>query len=90
MIFSAVIAGFFKLMIRIYQYTVSLIFPSSCRFYPSCSDYSIEALDKHGVLRGSWLSARRICRCHPFNPGGFDPVPEKADDSHTLATQQGS
>ncbi|MBX7151052.1 membrane protein insertion efficiency factor YidD [bacterium] len=64
------------ILIKVYQWTFSLIIPSSCRFYPSCSHYAIESLEKHGVLRGSWFATKRILRCHPFNPGGYDPVPE--------------
>ena len=64
-----------KFLIRGYQLTVSPLFGPRCRFYPSCSQYAMEAIDTHGALRGVWLSARRIGRCHPFNDGGFDPVP---------------
>jgi uncharacterized protein len=63
------------LLVRGYQLVLSPIFGGGCRYYPSCSAYAIEALEKHGALRGSWLAARRIGRCHPFRPGGFDPVP---------------
>jgi hypothetical protein len=66
------------LMVRGYQ-RVSRCFPACCRFYPTCSDYTVEAIEKHGILHGLWLSFRRICRCHPWNPGGFDPVPGKRD-----------
>lgn len=62
-------------LIRGYQRLLSPLLGPRCRFYPSCSSYSIEALEKHGALRGSLLSARRLCRCHPLNPGGPDPVP---------------
>jgi len=61
--------------VRAYQTVLSPMLPPSCRYYPSCSAYAIEALEKHGALRGSWLAVRRITRCHPFRPGGFDPVP---------------
>lgn len=63
------------LLIRGYQRVVSPALPSSCRFSPSCSQYTLEAIERHGLVRGGWLGARRIVRCHPFNPGGFDPVP---------------
>ena len=62
-------------MIRLYQRTLSRAFPPSCRFYPSCSQYTLEAIARYGVLKGGALGARRILRCHPFNPGGYDPVP---------------
>ena len=62
-------------LVRIYQMFIGPLLPSVCRFYPSCSQYAIEALEKHGAFRGSFLAAKRIARCHPLNPGGFDPVP---------------
>lgn len=62
-------------LVRIYQVFIGPLLPSVCRFYPSCSQYAIEALEKHGAFRGSFLAAKRIARCHPLNPGGFDPVP---------------
>jgi putative membrane protein insertion efficiency factor len=64
------------LAIRGYQLTFSrLVPPGTCRFYPTCSRYGYEAIERHGILRGGWLALRRVCRCHPFNPGGYDPVP---------------
>ena len=62
-------------LLRAYKGLVSPFLPPACRFYPSCSDYAAQALAKHGVLRGGILSAKRIARCHPWHPGGFDPVP---------------
>ncbi len=64
----------FIFLIRIYQNSLALIFPSSCRFYPSCSNYGIQALKKFGLIKGSWLTFKRICKCHPFHPGGYDPI----------------
>lgn len=63
------------LPIRAYQLTLSSVLPPSCRFYPSCSAYAIEAVLTHGILRGGWFALRRILRCHPWSSGGYDPVP---------------
>ena len=63
------------LLVRAYRRLVSPALPPSCRFYPSCSQYAEAALLRHGALRGGWLTARRLARCHPFHPGGIDPVP---------------
>lgn len=63
------------LLVRGYQVSISPLLPPSCRYFPSCSAYAVEALEKHGALKGSWLAARRILRCHPFATGGYDPVP---------------
>lgn len=63
------------LLVRVYQLFLSPLLPPSCRYTPSCSAYAIEALQRHGALRGGWLALKRIARCHPFRPGGFDPVP---------------
>ena len=62
-------------LIRLYQNTLSRVLPSACRFYPSCSQYTYEAISRYGFLRGGWLGVKRIVRCQPFNPGGYDPVP---------------
>ena len=64
------------LLIRIYQWTVSPLLGPRCRFYPSCSQYALQALQRFGVLKGGWLAVVRLGRCHPWQPGGFDPVPE--------------
>lgn len=63
------------LAVRGYQVAISPLLPPSCRYYPTCSHYAVEALERYGPWRGSWLALRRILRCHPFRPGGFDPVP---------------
>jgi putative membrane protein insertion efficiency factor len=61
--------------IKLYQRFLSPLLPPSCRFVPSCSRYAYEAIEKHGLLKGGWLGIKRISRCHPFNAGGYDPVP---------------
>lgn len=62
-------------LVRGYQVVLSPLLPAACRYYPSCSAYAVEAIEKHGARRGAWLAAKRIMRCHPFRPGGYDPVP---------------
>jgi putative membrane protein insertion efficiency factor len=64
-----------KGLIRLYRYFVSPLLGPNCRFYPSCSCYAEEAIEHHGIVRGGYLAARRILRCHPWHPGGYDPVP---------------
>ena len=66
-------------LLRGYQVYVSPAFPPVCRFYPTCSTYAIEALQRHGALRGSWLTLRRLLKCAPWHPGGIDPVPVRPD-----------
>ena len=63
-------------LIRGYQLLISPLLGNHCRFYPSCSQYAREAIERHGALRGGWLAIRRVLRCHPWHPGGVDPVPE--------------
>ena len=62
-------------LIHVYQWTLSPMIGPVCRFHPSCSHYAVEAIERFGVLRGGWLTLRRLGRCHPWHPGGFDPVP---------------
>jgi hypothetical protein len=62
-------------LIRLYKRFISPALPPSCRFEPTCSMYTYEAIEKYGVIKGGWMGIRRIMRCHPFNPGGYDPVP---------------
>ena len=61
-------------LVRFYQLTIGVVLPPSCRFTPTCSEYTLEAVARFGVVRGLWMGTRRICRCHPFHPGGHDPV----------------
>lgn len=63
-------------LIRVYQVALSPLFPSACRYTPTCSQYAIEALQKHGIFKGSWLAAKRIGSCNPWGGSGYDPVPE--------------
>lgn len=67
--------GALILVIRGYQLWISPLLPSACRYYPTCSGYAVEAIEKYGAVNGSWLAVRRIARCHPFHSGGYDPVP---------------
>lgn len=74
-------------LVRTYQICISPLLGPRCRFYPSCSNYAIEAIEKHGFLKGSFLAARRVLRCHPGNPGGIDLVPESTCQSCTQKEQ---
>ena len=69
------LARLLVMLVRGYQVAISPLLPPSCRYSPTCSQYAIEALRRHGALKGSWLALRRLGRCHPFRPGGYDPVP---------------
>jgi len=62
-------------VLRAYQYAIRPLMGANCRFFPSCSDYAREAVERHGAAKGAWLTARRVARCHPYHPGGYDPVP---------------
>lgn len=68
-------ARFLQFLIQAYRYLVSPWLGANCRYYPSCSEYASQAIAKHGAAKGSWLAAKRVCRCHPWHDGGFDPVP---------------
>lgn len=82
------IAGMMRLVVRGYRYCISPMLPPSCRFHPNCSAYAEEALGRYGAVKGGWLTARRLCRCGPWNSGGFDPVPDQASAADPAATAQ--
>ncbi|MBU8907348.1 membrane protein insertion efficiency factor YidD [Desertibacillus haloalkaliphilus] len=73
----------FIVLIRFYQRFISPLKPPTCRFYPSCSHYGLEAFKRLGALKGGWFTLVRILKCHPFHPGGFDPVPEPKKNKQT-------
>ncbi|MCM3715283.1 membrane protein insertion efficiency factor YidD [Alkalihalobacillus oceani] len=70
------------LIIKMYQKVISPLKPPTCRFYPTCSHYGIEAIQRFGALKGGWLTIKRICKCHPFHPGGIDEVPPSEEGRH--------
>jgi len=79
---NATLGALLRLPVLAYRYTLSPLLGPRCRFYPSCSAYALEALATHGGWAGAWLAARRILRCHPWHPGGYDPVPACTDPGH--------
>ena len=76
-------------ILRAYKFLVSPLLGPRCRFYPSCSEYAIQALEAHGVVRGIWLAFKRVSRCHPWHPGGIDPVPH-CDEPHCDEVEPGN
>ena len=72
--FVNLIKTFMISLIRFYQLCISPLLGNNCRYYPTCSQYAIEAIEKKGIIRGSWMAVKRICRCHPWHAGGYDPV----------------
>ena len=72
----------FIILIRFYKKVISPYLPSSCRFYPTCSEYAIGAIEVHGAFKGGMMAVKRILRCHPFNKGGYDPVPGRHEHVH--------
>jgi len=75
--------GLLLLLLRAYQLCISPLLGPRCRFYPTCSSYAMEAIREHGAARGCLMAAVRLCKCHPWHPGGFDPVPKKTAAPHT-------
>ena len=73
------------LLIRGYRYLISPMLGNHCRFYPTCSHYALDAIEHHGALKGTWLAGARLLRCHPWHPGGYDPVPppKQKNGTHT-------
>ena len=78
------------ILLRAYKLGISPLLGQNCRFYPSCSDYAQEAIHEHGALRGSMMAGRRLCKCHPWHPGGFDPVPKSAKTHSDSANARSS
>jgi putative membrane protein insertion efficiency factor len=78
-----------RFLLRFYQLAISPMMTPSCRFYPSCSNYALEALQVHGAGKGSWLAVKRVCRCHPWHEGGLDPVPPAHGKSNSSTTACG-
>ncbi|HEY9863224.1 MAG TPA: membrane protein insertion efficiency factor YidD [Candidatus Obscuribacterales bacterium] len=74
------IKNLFIILIKGYRLVISPLFPPACRFHPTCSQYAIEAIETFGIVQGSWLALKRILRCHPYHPGGYDPIPPKPED----------
>ena len=82
------IVGALRLLVRGYRYCISPLLPPSCRFHPSCSAYAEEALGRYGAVKGGWLTAKRICSCHPLGGSGYDPVPGADPDFDAKASRK--
>ena len=74
-------------LLKVYRLVISPLYGNVCRYYPSCSAYALRAVEVHGAFRGSWLAARRLLRCHPWAPGGYDPVPGTPEHAEEMAEQ---
>lgn len=83
---TAVLVWPFVMVVRLYQRLISPLLPPTCRFYPSCSAYAVTALRRHGPFVGTWLTMKRLVRCHPWNPGGVDHVPPKKSSASAVHT----
>lgn len=77
-------------VIKVYQKAVSPAFPNTCRFYPSCSEYSRQAIEEYGAIKGTYLAIKRVLRCHPLNSGGYDPIPKEGEEEETDSKKGGS
>lgn len=77
---KSIMKKIFLILIHFYRRFISPMKPPTCRFYPTCSQYSLEAIETYGALKGGWMSVKRISKCHPFHPGGYDPVPKKINN----------
>jgi hypothetical protein len=82
-----IMAGVLLSAVDLYRMTLGAVLPNSCRFSPTCSSYAAEAIRTHGPWRGAWLSFRRVLRCHPFRPGGYDPVPARQTQEEKLTSR---
>ena len=87
--FAAVASAALRAAVRAYQLLVSPLLPPSCRFLPTCSDYAIEALARHGVVRGGGMALGRLCRCHPWGGSGYDPVPPRQSSQPAKTARRG-
>ena len=85
----SILARVLSAPIHLYKLAISPLFPKACRYQPTCSAYALEAIERHGALKGLWLAVRRILRCHPWSGHGYDPVPGAKDDPTTCGHREG-